>query len=92
MGLDELHPFCESEVAKTPQKPGVYVLFQIQIPLHVDGARNLRSALRAARRTYPAASHFSIEILGMNALPPRLQQLKKDLGRTRKLGFVGTAE
>lgn len=89
MGLHELHPFSDAEIAGLPATPGVYVLFQIEIAIHVDCATNLRKGLRAAQEKFPAASHFSVESLELRALPARVEQLKKQLRLVRTATFVG---
>jgi hypothetical protein len=68
MGLGEWHPFCESEIERVPAIAGVFVLFRIEVPVHVAGAANLRKALRAAKTEHAAATHFAIE-------PPRQTRL-----------------
>jgi hypothetical protein len=62
MPLHELHPLTDAEIARLPQKPGIFILFQVQIPRHADAARNLRQGLRAARKSFPRATHFGVEI------------------------------
>src|SRR2546427_11425949 len=63
MALHELHPFSRLEIAKVPQKRGVYVLFQIENPIHADGAENLRKGLLRGKAEFPGATHFSAETL-----------------------------
>ena len=91
MALDELHPFIRSEIAKLPQQPGVYVLFQVQIPVHADGAKNLRQSLLAAKGKFTGATHFAVETIerGRPAILERLRQLREELGRVRSAGFIG---
>ena len=90
MPLHEFHPFCDAELAKVPAERGVYVLFQIQIPLHAEGAENLRSALHAAKAQFPGASHFAFELLDTAALvEDRVHDLRRQLRRVRTATFVG---
>jgi hypothetical protein len=89
MALHELHPFCDAEIASLPTKPGVYVLFQIEVAIHADSAVNLRKGLRAARAKFPNASHFSAEVLSAPDLAPRVEQLRKQLRLVRTASFVG---
>lgn len=90
MALHELHPFIRSEIGKLPEKPGVYVLFQVQIPLHADGGANLRKTLRAARAKFPHASHFAVEVLPTEEdVARRLRQVEQELKRVRTAGFIG---
>jgi hypothetical protein len=89
MALHELHPFCDAEIANLPTKPGVYVLFQIEVAVHADWAGNLRQGLSAAKAKFPSASHFSVETLAPRALAPRVQQLRKQLRLVRTASFVG---
>lgn len=91
MSLDELHPFVASEITKLPRQPGVYVLFQVQIPLHAAGAKNLRQGLLAAKGKFTGATHFAVETIekGGPGIAARLRQLHEQLGRVRSAGFVG---
>ena len=90
MALHELHPFIRSEIRKLPEKPGVFVLFQVQIPLHADGGRNLRKALHAARARFPPATHFAVEVLPTERdVASRLCQVAQELKRVRTAGFIG---
>jgi hypothetical protein len=91
MALDELHPFIASEIAKLPRQSGVYVLFQVQIPLHAAGAKNLRQGLLAAKGKFTGATHFAIETTEKRGpgIAERLRQLHQQLGRVRSAGFVG---
>lgn len=89
MALHELHPLCDAEIAQLPEKPGVFVLFQIEVAVHADQAANLRKALRTAKASFPSASHFSVETLAPRALAPRVQQLRKQLRLVRTASFVG---
>jgi len=93
MALHELHPFQRGEIAKLPQKPGVYVLFQIEVAIHADGARNLRRELRAAKAKFPAATHFAVETpaASSRAIVQRVRQLRKDLSLVRTVSFMGSA-
>ena len=92
MALDEFHPFNDGEIAKTPQEPGVYLIFQIQIPVHLDAADNLRKAVRAAKAEFPSATHFAVEThTNARDLARRKRQLEEQLSRVRKVGFIGSA-
>jgi hypothetical protein len=90
MPLHELHPFTDAEIALLPHQPGMYVLFQIENPIHADGAQNLRKDVRAAKTKFPHATHFSIETLDAPALAQRLEALRKELKLVRKAGFIGS--
>ena len=92
MALHELHPLNRTEIAKLQPDPGVYVLFQVQIPLHADGAKNLRQGLLTVKAKFPAATHFAVETIenGGPALVRRLRELRKQLTRVRTAGFIGS--
>lgn len=92
MALDQFHPFCDSEIAKVPQKRGVYVLFQIQIPIHAGSAKNLRTELVRARERFPRASHFAVEPSQGNAqnIRRRVSELQERLKLVRTGAFVGS--
>lgn len=88
MPLHEFHPFSDAEIAKIPQQSGVFLIFQVEVPVHVDGARDLRQAVRKARPRYPAATHFAIEpIEGDRAIAERLKTLRSELNRVRSTTF-----
>ena len=91
MPLHELHPFnSDDEIAKVPAERGVYVLYQIQIPLHAGGAENLREALLGARSTFPGASHFAVEPHATAAaVEERVRDLRQQFRRVRSSAFVG---
>lgn len=91
MALDQFHPLCDSEIAKVPQKKGVYVLFQIQIPIHAAGAGNLRKELIRAREQFPRASHFAVEPIKGDArsVRERVSELQERLKLVRTGAFVG---
>jgi hypothetical protein len=89
MPLHELHPFHHTEIANLPQQPGVYVLFQIENPIHADGAKNLRKGLHAAKAEFPHATHFAVETLE-HGLPQRLRKLRRELKLVRRPGFIGS--
>jgi hypothetical protein len=36
MSLSELHPYVEAEVATVPAASGLYMLFQVENPIHAD--------------------------------------------------------
>ena len=89
MPLHELHSFIESEIAGVPNQRGVYVLYQVQSPLHADGSENLRQALTAARTQFRGATHFSTETCETSArMRERLRQLREELRLVRTLAFV----
>lgn len=91
MALYELHPFTSAEVASAPEEAGVYVLFQVETPLHVDGARNLRQRLREEKARLPQATHFAVETgyKSEGEAAERVKTLKKELGRVRVGWFAG---
>jgi hypothetical protein len=89
MALHELHPLCDAEIAGLPASPGVFVLFQIEVAVHVDSATNLRKGLRAAKAKFPGASHFSVEPLDPQGLSARVEQLRSQLRLVRTATFVG---
>jgi hypothetical protein len=91
MALHELHPFTEPEIASAPQEPGVYVLFQVENPLHVDSAANLRRHLKSEKARLPQATHFAIETgyKSERDAARRVEQVKKELGRVRVEWFAG---
>ena len=90
MALHELHPFSDSEIEKLPRKRGVYVLFQIETPIHAGGATNLHDALLRAQVEFPQASHFSVETLNTaGAMKHRVNKLLEELHLVRSAGFVG---
>jgi hypothetical protein len=92
MPLHEFHPICEGEIAKIPAQPGVYLLFQIQIPLHVDGTPNLRDALQDIKSSFPRATHFAVEQNPEPALAERVQKLRHELKLVRAATFVGDTQ
>ena len=89
MALHELHPLVSSEIAKIPQKAGVYALFQLENPLAVGRAANLRKGVRAAKARYPRAMHFAVEVLPTSKIAARLRRLEVEVGLVRKRTFVG---
>jgi hypothetical protein len=90
MPLHELHPFQDPEIAKVATDRGVYVLYQIQIPLHVSGAENLREELLKARAAFPGASHFAVETHSSEArVKQRVADLRQQFRRVRSSAFVG---
>ena len=93
MSLSELHPFIATEIERVPEDAGVFVLFQIQIPIHADQARNLRQHLLRAKKEFPNASHFAVEPgkYGQETTR-RVENLRNDLRLVRAKGFVGTPE
>ena len=92
VGLHELHPLTREEIDKQPGTSGIYVLFQVQIPVHVEEAHDLRQALVAAKARFTGATHFAAEAIpaGGPALAQRLRQLRQELTRVRTAGFVGS--
>jgi len=91
MALYELHLFTDGEISSAPAEPGVYVLFQVENAVHVDGASNLRNRLRKAKAKFPAATHFSVEIAGpgRRGMSQRVRELKQELSFVRTTGFLG---
>jgi hypothetical protein len=88
MGLDEMHPFSEGELATVKPGRGVFVLFQIQIPIHVDAAEDLQKGLREARTKFPRASHFAVEpSADKTAMQDRLRELQRQMTRVRAATF-----
>ena len=93
MPLYELHPFTDSEVAIVPQGRGVYVLYQVENPLHADAAENLRRQLEKEKVRLPQATHFAIEtgFSSERETAKRVEQLRNELNRVRVKGFVGSS-
>jgi hypothetical protein len=91
MGLHELHPFTDAEIAGAPPEAGIYVLFQVETPLHVDSASNLRQRLGREKSRLPQATHFAIETghRSPRDAAQRLETLKKELARVRRGWFAG---
>ena len=91
MALYELHPFTDSEIAAAPEDAGVYVLFQVETPLHVDGAANLRQRLISEKARAPQATHFAVETghKSERDRAKRVETLQKELGRVRVGWFAG---
>ena len=92
MSLSEFHPFHPAEVAKVPESPGIYLLFQIQIPVYVDFGDNLRQALKDGKAQFPAATHFSIETVPAERVRQRAEEVITELKLVRKATFVGHGE
>jgi hypothetical protein len=92
VALSELHPLSRNEIAKLPAKPGVYVLFQVQIPVHADTAKNLRRSLLVAKAKFAGATHFAVEVIEKDSrgVVQRLGQLRKELARVRTAAFIGS--
>lgn len=90
MALYEWRPFIKEQIARVPAKAGVFVLYQLQIPLHADGTSNLRKRLLEARKHYPRATHFAVEVNETADLSQRVTQLQQELSLVRKKGFIGT--
>lgn len=91
MALYELHPFADSEIAGVTEEAGIYVLFQVETPLHVDGAGNLRRRLGEEKSRLPQATHFAIETghKSPREAAKRVEKLKEELGRVRVGWFAG---
>jgi excinuclease UvrABC nuclease subunit len=91
MALHELHPYTEAEIAGVPQEAGVYVLFQVENPLHVGGAANLRQQLKSEKTRLPQATHFAIETgyTSEREAAKRVEKVKNELGRVRVEWFAG---
>jgi excinuclease UvrABC nuclease subunit len=91
MALHELHPYTEAEIATVPQEAGVYVLFQVENPLHVGGAANLRQQLKSEKTRLPQATHFAIETgyASESDAAKRVEKVKNELGRVRVEWFAG---
>lgn len=92
MAVHELHPFTDPEVGGTPEEPGVYVLFQVENPLHVDSAANLRAKLKTEKVRLPQATHFAVETgyKTEREAAKRVEKLRKELGRVRVEWFAGS--
>jgi hypothetical protein len=90
MALQELHPLNDAEIANVSAKCGVYVLFQLENPLLADTSENLRKGLRAAKVSFPSATHFSVEQLSRRGMRQRVRKLRKELGLVRAVGFIGS--
>jgi excinuclease UvrABC nuclease subunit len=91
MALHELHPYTEAEIATVPQEAGLYVLFQVENPLHVGGAANLRQQLKSEKERLPQATHFAIETgyESEREAAQRVAKVKKELSRVRVEWFAG---
>ena len=91
MALHVLHPYTEAEIAFVPQEAGVYVLFQVENPLHVGGAANLRQQLKSEKGRLPQATHFAIETgyASEREAAKRVETVKKELSRVRVEWFAG---
>jgi excinuclease UvrABC nuclease subunit len=91
MALHELHPFTAGEIASVPEEAGVYVLFQVENPLHVGSAANLRRHLKSEKRRLLKATHFAIETgyESESKAAKRVEKVKKELSRVRVEWFAG---
>lgn len=91
MPLSELHPFTEAELATAPEGAGVYVLFQVENPIHSNEADNLRAQLRKEKLDFPRATHFAVETGHADAQrrAARLQEVQAQLDRVRSRTFTG---
>jgi hypothetical protein len=92
MALYELHPFSEPEIARVSEEAGVYLLFQVENPLHIDAAPNLRQRLGREKARFPQATHFAVETgyKSEREISKRLDQLRQELSHVRVKGFVGS--
>jgi hypothetical protein len=92
MPLSELHPFTEAEVASVPETAGVYMLFQVENPIHANQAENLREQLRKEKCAFPRATHFAVETGHQDAggRVARLREVQAQLSRVRSRTFVGS--
>ncbi len=92
MPIHELHPFSEPEIARVPQKRGVYVLFQVENPIHADGAENLRKGVLRGKEKFPRATHFAVETLSSNAraFSQRVRKLREEMKLVRTVTFTGS--
>lgn len=89
MPLHELHPFSDAEVGKIPRQPGVFVFFQLETPVQVDEAEDLRKAILDARQRLPRATHFALEVIeDRGARGARLQKSREELNRVRTAAFI----
>lgn len=91
MALSELHPFTDVEIAGAPAAGGVYMLFQVENPIHADQAKNLRQRLREEKAKFPRATHFSVETGHADAgqRAARVAQVRAELDRVRSKTFIG---
>jgi excinuclease UvrABC nuclease subunit len=91
MGLHELHPYTDAEIEAAPQEAGVYVLFQVENPLHVGVAANLRQQLKSEKARLPQATHFAVETgyASERQAAKRVEKVKSELGRVRVEWFAG---
>jgi hypothetical protein len=88
--LSHFHPLCDGEIARLPETPGVYLMFQLQVPLQVDGALNLRLAVQRARSQFPRATHFSVETVSSAAeLADQVEKRRHELRLVRTATLVG---
>jgi hypothetical protein len=91
MPLSELHPLIESEIANVPAAAGVYMLFQVENPIHADESANLRKRLLDEKGNFPRATHFSIETghSDQGERTARLAQVRTQLQGVRAKTFIG---
>ncbi len=91
MPLSELHPFTQAELARAPEAAGVYVLFQVENPIHSGEAENLRAQLGDEKARFPRATHFAVETGHEDAQrrTARLQDVRAQLERVRSRTFLG---
>lgn len=92
MALHELHPFTEAEIASVTEAAGIYLLFQVETPLHVEGAPDLRQRLAGEKSRFPQATHFAVETghRSEQERAQRLAKLKEELQRVRVGWFAGS--
>jgi excinuclease UvrABC nuclease subunit len=93
MSIYQLHPLTRSEITSIPAKPGVFVLFQVENHIYVGGGANVRKLLLDALPKYPQATHFAVEMsnASASAIRDRVHNLREQLSRVRKAGFIGAA-
>ena len=91
MALHELHPLTDVEIAGVAATSGIYVLFQVETPLHVDSAANLRQRLASEKTRLPQATHFATETghRSEQEAAQRLEKLRQELRRVRVGWFAG---
>ena len=93
MSIYQLRPFTRAEIASIPAKPGVFVLFQVENHIYVGGGANVRKLLQSAKPKFTEATHFAVEITDASAaaIRDRVGNLREQLSRVRKAGFIGAA-
>jgi hypothetical protein len=91
MPLHEFHPITAPEIQSVPRAPGIYLLFQLQLPLCLEQTENLRRSLVAAKQEFSRATHFAVEVHqgDQSSLVTRFEQLRSQMGSIRAAGFRG---